>query len=129
MHFAGSFTGTVSNNDFADGFNDPDTSFTDSYGGQVTATFQPNQGGGFTLLLSGSLTTARPHFENFSAFPSISVPVSDLGRIFFSFPMGDGQCNAQGSINNGVFSGTWSFAPLFGSSDFSDSGQGSFSLH
>ena len=89
---------------------------------------QSNPGCGFTLAFSGSLTTARPHFEDFAASPNVTVQVSDLGHVSFSFPMGDGRCNVQGAIGNGEFSGTWSFAPLPGSSDFSDSGQGSFFL-
>jgi hypothetical protein len=128
-HFVGSFTGHVTNDDFFEDFDDADFSFTDSYGGPVTATLQAKQGGGFTLTLSGSMATTNPHFEDFAAFPNISIPLSNLASIFFSFAMGDGVCNAQGAINNGVFAGTWTFARLFGSSDFSDSGQGSFSLH
>jgi hypothetical protein len=125
LKYAGRFTGSVTNSSADD--SDPGEPFTDSWGGPATVTVTPRSGGGYTLTLSGNLTTSSPHGEDFSANPNGSITVSNLGSVSFSFPMGDGNCQVTGTITAAAFSGTWRFVQS-NSNDLSDSGSGSFFL-
>ncbi len=124
--YRGSFTGRVSNAD-NDGGGDPGPTFYDQYGGQVSMTLTGSPGN-YTLTFQGTLTNPNTNQEeDFTANFNIYVTVQNLANIRFTTPMGDGQMLATGAIANGTFSGTWVFQqtnPI----DFSDSGQGTFSL-
>jgi hypothetical protein len=124
--FRGSFTGTVANNDAADGGNDPGGSFVDPYGGAVSMTVTQVTGG-YTLMFQGRLTNPSAAEEDFSANFNIHVTVPNLSNIRFTTPMGDGQLLVQGAILSGTFSGTWVFQQT-DPNDSSDSGSGRFSL-
>jgi hypothetical protein len=122
--FSGSFSGRVQDID-ANGLGDQ--GLYESYGGPMTATLTANSGGGDQLQLSGDLQEADASYDDGEFSTSLdgtTVTVSNLGNIAFSFSMGNGTCQAQGSISNGVFSGTWTF---YDSSD-GDNGSGSFRL-
>lgn len=126
LKYTGSFSGTVSNNDFADNGNDPDGSFTDSYGGPATLTLTKNPDNSNTLELTANLKTNRPHGEDFSANPDVVLILT--AQTIIQFPMGDGMCVLQiGSVSLDTISGTWKFVAT-SSSDNSDSGSGTFSL-